>query len=52
MVAPFFKGYALLQVTWPREVATDYTFLTGFLGFSPLWHVHSERKNILKKRHS
>jgi hypothetical protein len=30
MVAQFFKGYASLEVTRPREVATDLTFLTGF----------------------
>jgi hypothetical protein len=30
MVARFFKGYALLEVTRQREVATDHTFLTGF----------------------
>jgi hypothetical protein len=30
MVARFFKGYASLEVTRPREVATDLTFLTGF----------------------
>jgi hypothetical protein len=29
MVARFFKGYASLEVTRPREVATDLTFLTG-----------------------
>jgi hypothetical protein len=31
MVAQFFKGYASLEVTWPREVATDLTFLTGLV---------------------
>jgi hypothetical protein len=46
MVSPFFKGYALLQVTWPREVATDYTFLTGFLGFSPLFGMFILKKKI------
>ena len=30
MVLRFFKGYALLEVTRPREVALDLTFLTGF----------------------
>jgi hypothetical protein len=30
MVAQFFKGYASLVVTRPREVTTDLTFLTGF----------------------
>jgi hypothetical protein len=30
MVAWFFKDYALLEVTRPREVATDLTFLTDF----------------------
>jgi hypothetical protein len=30
MVAQFFKGYASPEVMWPREVATDPTFLTGF----------------------
>jgi hypothetical protein len=29
MVAQFFKGYASLEITRPREVATDHTFLTG-----------------------
>ena len=29
MVARFFKGYASLEVTRQREVATDHTFLTG-----------------------
>jgi hypothetical protein len=30
MVAQLFKGYASPEVTRPREVATDPTFLTGF----------------------
>jgi hypothetical protein len=30
MVAQFFKGYALQEVTRPREISTDPTFLTGF----------------------
>jgi hypothetical protein len=30
MVAQFFKGYASQEVTRPREIATDPTFLTGF----------------------
>jgi hypothetical protein len=30
MVARFFKGYAPLEVTRQREVATDLIFLTGF----------------------
>jgi hypothetical protein len=29
MVARFFNGYASLEVTRQREVATDLTFLTG-----------------------
>jgi hypothetical protein len=33
MVAQFFKGYASPEVTQPREVATDPTFLTGLMGF-------------------
>jgi hypothetical protein len=31
MVAQFFKGYASQVVTRPREIATDPTFLTGFI---------------------
>jgi hypothetical protein len=31
MVAQFFKGYASLEITRPREVATDLTFLTGLV---------------------
>jgi hypothetical protein len=31
LVARFFKGYAPLKVTRPREVATDLTFLTGLV---------------------
>jgi hypothetical protein len=31
MVAQFFKGYASLEVTRPREVATDLTFLTDYV---------------------
>jgi hypothetical protein len=34
MVAQFLKGYASLEVTRPREVATDLTFVTG-LTLSP-----------------
>jgi hypothetical protein len=30
MIARFFKGYASVEVTRKREVATDLTFLTGF----------------------
>jgi hypothetical protein len=33
IVAQFFKGYASLEVTQPSEVATDLTFLTGFIYF-------------------
>jgi hypothetical protein len=29
MVVQFFEGYASLEVTRQREVATDLTFLTG-----------------------
>jgi hypothetical protein len=35
MVAQFFKGYASPEVTWPKEVATDLTFLTSYLN-----HIH------------
>jgi hypothetical protein len=31
MVAQLFKGYASLEVTRPRVVATDFTFLTGLV---------------------
>jgi hypothetical protein len=31
MVTQFFKGYALQEITWPREIATDPTFLTGWI---------------------
>jgi hypothetical protein len=34
MVVRFFKGYALLEVTRQREVATDLTFLTGLKTFA------------------
>jgi hypothetical protein len=33
MVAQFFNGYLSLEVTRPREVATDLTFLTFFSKF-------------------
>jgi hypothetical protein len=39
MVARFFKGYASLEVTWQREVATDLTFLTGLLWLSTLKNI-------------
>jgi hypothetical protein len=35
MVARFFKGYASQEVTRPREVATDPTFLTGLTLLQP-----------------
>jgi hypothetical protein len=37
MVAQFFKGYASLEVTRPREVATDLTFLTGLVTYLNIW---------------
>jgi hypothetical protein len=45
MVAQFFKGYASPEVTRPREVATDPTFLTGLchildMSFSPFFGPH------------
>jgi hypothetical protein len=36
MVAQFFQGYASLEVTQPREVAIDLTFLTGLDSFDQL----------------
>jgi hypothetical protein len=35
MVEQFFKGYASQEVTRPREIATDSTFLTGLF---PRWY--------------
>jgi hypothetical protein len=46
MLARFFKSYASLEVTRPREVATDLTLLTGFsliaLGWA--WGVQKGRR--------
>jgi hypothetical protein len=40
MVAQFFKGYASPEVTRPREVTTDPTFLTVWVHFSVLkWQI-------------
>jgi hypothetical protein len=50
MVAQFFKGYASPEVTRPREVATDPTFLTGFF-FSllgPVKHPQMHPKKYTK----
>jgi WD40 repeat protein len=46
MVARLFKGYASLEVTRQREVATDLTFLTGLTHFDPLSQVSQKMSKV------